>query len=450
MNFKTNISLIVVNNSILNNENSDTYSSFFNVNLNTLGFIVSKICVIPTDIKIITQEIILSNREYDITIIVSDLSNGTVNQAIGKTIEQKLIKNQQLENLLKKNNVSFSDDELLLPIAANILEAAKYPLIQIQRFFLIHENHMNSIFETVFKQYLINYKKPRMFKKIANIYPNGNSVELGKLKNGLIKYDLTKTTKNSFQLTYESQSLKDIIEFEDNLKHLVLVSSTKPVMSDTVYSDVNTLVMNSLQVIESCFLKYGPENTFICFNGGKDCTVLLHLTMVVLEKHYPCFSQRPICLYVQGPKPFMEQEEFVDECQELYSLNIIRHQMDIKTALKTILGEHSNLKACLMGTRRTDPFSKNLGDFQMTDPDYPEVMRVSPLLNWSYFQIWNYLLYYKISYCTLYDMGYTSLGNIDNTVRNPFLLYNDVMDGQDKYLPAYKLLKEDSERYGRK
>lgn len=88
-------------------------------------------------------------------------------------------------------------------------------------------------------------------------------------------------------------------------------------------------------------------------------------------------------------------------------------------------------------------------NFQLTDKGYPEVMRVNPLLSWSYYHIWDYLLYYKIPYCKLYDMGYTSLGDVGNTAKNPLLKYKDPFSDNEKYLPAYKLLQEDSERIGR-
>lgn len=85
----------------------------------------------------------------------------------------------------------------------------------------------------------------------------------------------------------------------------------------------------------------------------------------------------------------------------------------------------------------------------MTDPSWPQVVRVSPLLEWRFTDIWDYLLFYKVPYCKLYDLGYTSLGNASNTVKNPSLLCYDVKSGQNVYLPAYKMLNEAEERNGR-
>lgn len=76
-------------------------------------------------------------------------------------------------------------------------------------------------------------------------------------------------------------------------------------------------------------------------------------------------------------------------------------------------------------------------------------MRVSPLLNWYYSDIWNYLLFYNVPYCKLYDQGYTSLGSVSSTIKNPSLLHYSVQLGKEIYLPAYKLLNEAEERSGR-
>lgn len=85
----------------------------------------------------------------------------------------------------------------------------------------------------------------------------------------------------------------------------------------------------------------------------------------------------------------------------------------------------------------------------MTDPHWPQIMRVSPILNWHYSDIWDYLLFYKVPYCKLYDEGYTSLGNALNTKRNPYLAQNSFESDQETFLPAYKLLNEEKERFGR-
>lgn len=85
----------------------------------------------------------------------------------------------------------------------------------------------------------------------------------------------------------------------------------------------------------------------------------------------------------------------------------------------------------------------------MTDPGWPQVMRVSPILDWKYSDIWDFLLKSKVSYCELYDRGYTSLGSKTNTVPNPALKYIEKGTKEEKYLPAWQLKDESKERCGR-
>jgi len=52
----------------------------------------------------------------------------------------------------------------------------------------------------------------------------------------------------------------------------------------------------------------------------------------------------------------------------------------MKTALSNFRIQKPSIKAVVMGTRGTDPWSKNLSAFTPTDKDWPSFMRVNPLL----------------------------------------------------------------------
>lgn len=75
-------------------------------------------------------------------------------------------------------------------------------------------------------------------------------------------------------------------------------------------------------------------------------------------------------------------------------------------------------------------------------------MRVHPILDWSYANVWQYLIGRSVPYCSLYDRGYTSLGGPSDTLPNPFLRM-ETKTGDTDYIPAYRLVDELAERAGR-
>eukprot|EP00123_Amoebidium_parasiticum_P006673 comp17571_c1_seq2/m.17186 comp17571_c1_seq2/g.17186 ORF comp17571_c1_seq2/g.17186 comp17571_c1_seq2/m.17186 type:complete len:100 (-) comp17571_c1_seq2:104-403(-) len=85
-------------------------------------------------------------------------------------------------------------------------------------------------------------------------------------------------------------------------------------------------------------------------------------------------------------------------------------------------------------------------EFIPCDKGWPRVMRVHPILHWSYSQIWEFLRRLNVPYCSLYDRGYTSIGNVHNTIPNPALRNDQAPSGYD---PAWKLADERLERAGR-
>ncbi|KAF8805574.1 adenine nucleotide alpha hydrolases-like protein [Phlegmacium glaucopus] len=235
--------------------------------------------------------------------------------------------------------------------------------------------------------------------------------------------------------------------------------------ADPTEEPLAPLVKEALEVIDECLDTHGQDKVSLSFNGGKDCTVLMHLYAgAIAHRLTKCEPMKPIpAVYIPVPSPFPTLEDFIGDSTTKYNLelfscrrsvsqveglptptartnpnsNIDRdtdHLTQPKPADKAKGGEYMRqalqmykdhfprITAILVGTRRTDPHGSNLSHRNMTDQGWPSFERINPIINWSYSDVWAFLRSLDVPYCTLYDQGYTSLGSTYNTFPNPALL----------------------------
>ena len=160
-------------------------------------------------------------------------------------------------------------------------------------------------------------------------------------------------------------------------------------------------------------------------------------------------------MYIVSKHPFQEVDDFVDDSVNYYHLSLSRHTGPMREAFADYLSEIPPVKAIFVGTRRTDPHGEDLGHFNTTDRGWPEFMRIHPVIDWHYVEIWTFIRELEIPYCRLYDLGYTSLGGTTDTHPNPALkrANEDGQGGMDGFeggfRPAYELVEDQAERLGR-
>eukprot|EP00927_Polykrikos_kofoidii_P049174 TRINITY_DN43284_c0_g1_i1.p1 TRINITY_DN43284_c0_g1~~TRINITY_DN43284_c0_g1_i1.p1 ORF type:complete len:627 (+),score=95.90 TRINITY_DN43284_c0_g1_i1:31-1881(+) len=237
----------------------------------------------------------------------------------------------------------------------------------------------------------------------------------------------------------------------------------------------------SLELLVQAIRLYGPCGVIGSFNGGKDAVVVMHLLRAALahwcvdHQELSCFSGaggdcisgvnigkvriwQPNFVFFRSKDEFPEVETFVMETVRRLALRVDIHDCGWLEGLNATMrlpnekGSNPSFGitasvAFVLGTRQGDP---NCGDQQRFAPSslglrgIRPFMRINPLLDWTYGDVWFFLRHYGLSYCVLYDQGYTSLGNRATTQQNPALLRSD-----GTYDPAYKLVDGSLERAGR-
>jgi FAD synthetase len=97
----------------------------------------------------------------------------------------------------------------------------------------------------------------------------------------------------------------------------------------------------------------------LAFNGGKDCTVLLHLAVAALYHRLKGQEIRRIqSVYVTCRNPFTEVDEFVDVCAQRYGLDSVKIPAPMRQALQQFLDVVKvKPEAILVGIRRNDPYA---------------------------------------------------------------------------------------------
>jgi FAD synthetase len=233
--------------------------------------------------------------------------------------------------------------------------------------------------------------------------------------------------------------------------------------------DVQAQLRVSMGVIEEALQKYSPNEISISYNGGKDCLVMLIAVLACFasrfESHAPSevalesattngntahddeFPETLEALYIVAPDSFSEVDSFVATSSADYHLQVSRYVLPMRKGLEEFLADRPSVKAIFVGTRRTDPHGQNLKHFDPTDPSWPTVMRIHPVIDWHYTEIWAFIRHLGIPYCCLYDLGYTSLGGTKDTHPNPRLKRSD-SEGNG-FRPAYELESDQQERLGR-
>lgn len=180
----------------------------------------------------------------------------------------------------------------------------------------------------------------------------------------------------------------------------------------------NEHILKSIDIIKSCLnqIDYNCDKFCIGFNGGKDCTVLLHLLSILYNEEMrkpsqliksDTYAPRIKMLIILMEDTFPELECFVKSSIETYFLKVICvFDENYKEALNEFKKreEGSKVVYIFMGTRSSDS-STQIEPIQRTDDGWADFIRVSPLFYWSYHQIWRYLLDLQVPYCSLYDQG---------------------------------------------
>lgn len=474
--------IIIIGDEILKGETQDTNTHFFTRSLRVLGVSVERVSVIPDHIPTVAEEVRRFASQFDYVITsggIGPTHDDLTFEAIAVAFEDHLVYNEELVSkvklFFKKEDLSDpcfklayipSTSRLNYGLDEKTGKPVPYPLVSVQNVFIfpgvpqLLERAFRNLAPSLFQsqhQFLtgetfIAQDEASLAARINKIVDRFPGTKFGSYPSWVNQYYKTR-------ISYECPTLQELeevraavasdmpaVEF-DKAPEEGSLAKIRQLLEKTDDIVFKANVEESLKIIEQCFARYKPGAVSVCFNGGKDCIVMLHLVHAYFQANFT--EQRLKSLYIKEESTFEEMEAYIQESLLKYRLANTTIRDSMKSALRELLEQDSEIEAVVLGTRQGDPGSQYLDNFSPTDGDWAPIMRVNPVLNWRYQDVWTFIRDLCLPYPVLYDRGYTSLGCPEDTEPNPALRYIDE-SGVERYHPAYKLADGCLERQGRR
>ncbi|KAF0300822.1 FAD synthase [Amphibalanus amphitrite] len=471
--------VIVIGDEILKGQVKDTNSHFILKHLHSFGVRVPKVSVIPDSVTLIADEVRLFAEKFDFVITSGgigpthdDMTFEGVAAAFGDKTQMRPEIQKFVSEYFKTDDTSQPCFKLAqVPSTAQLVYAedktrgvrSRFPVVRMRNVYVLPgvPNLLEKAFLLLAKEYFVNPDSQFCCDEVylwldevsAATALNQTVAECPSVTFG--SYPVLYHSYYKTRITLEATDMAAVQAARARLTEALPSGTLVNYTPDPVTGAARRLegmtqreehVKEAVDIVNQCYDKYSPEEVCVCFNGGKDCTAVLHLAHTIQTGRHP--GSRLRAVYIRESKPFPAMETFVEETRVRYDLDLYIIGGPMKAGLHAMKEHWPEVKACIMGTRQGDPYAELMRPFQPTDSDWPQLMRVNPILAWDYHQLWLFVRALTLSYCSLYDKGYTSLGSVDNTLPNP-ALQETIGDGTVTYRPAYELEDVTRERDGR-
>lgn len=187
--------------------------------------------------------------------------------------------------------------------------------------------------------------------------------------------------------------------------------------------ELSKKVRKSQRIIAETYKKFDRSKVAIAWTGGKDSTVILHLTRTLFGGEIPF----PV-MFNDSTMEFDEIYQFISRLKKEWNLNLVtvtdeeglqlfNKTSDLKekkeisrlmkiNAIKKALKIYK-FEAFIVGVRWDEHEARSKETYFSKRPNH---VRIHPILHFTEADIWNYIRTFDVPYVGLYDKGYKSLG----------------------------------------
>lgn len=371
--------IIIIGDEVLKGQILDLNTHYLCKEFYSLGVKVAKVSIIGDGVDEIASEVRYFSDKFDFVVTtggVGPTHDDITYEGIAKAFDEKLVKNADMSEMIEKwlGHKGYSNEIIMrmaqMPSSVQLIFdpdaiKASFPIVNVKNVYVFPgiPQYLRNIFprlHNVFKGNVFHNRFIYVNRDEMSITPHLDEA-VDKFKETVVfgSYPVIGNLYYSTRLTLESSSgvIADeansflsnllpptsIVDFDSEplkraMEKVYAISEDKdhalhhPVnvavqVIDTLNISLITVCSSSqfinyylsLQKIEECLSKYDLSNLCICFNGGKDCTALLHVFYAVLQKKLPRSDMKIPALCIRNTDPFPEMEAFIMEATERYA-----------------------------------------------------------------------------------------------------------------------------------
>ncbi|XP_058716281.1 FAD synthase isoform X5 [Poecile atricapillus] len=330
--------IIIIGDEILKGYTQDTNSFFMCRRLRALGVSVARISVVPDDVEAIASEVAAFAARFTFVLTsggIGPTHDDVTFEAVAKAFGERVILHPELVALVHK---FFGKTEVQCPEMklARVPESSrlnygtdrhtgntfKYPLVSVHNVYIfpgipaLMERaldglaHLFQSKQTHFHSRTIYVASDEMF--ITPVLDWADATFRGRVSLG--SYPDWTSNYYRVKLTLDSESEQDLEEAYRFLMRELPPGIAVPLVTDCVSpaavevyglaesgSALGQKVAAALQTIEEALDRYSLVQLCVGFNGGKDCTALLHLVHAAVQRTGPTGTSGSSCASSLSP-----------------------------------------------------------------------------------------------------------------------------------------------------